>query len=133
MQWDGSVSAGFTTGRPWLPLEADHDQINVATLMQNRTSILHLYRKLIDLRRIHPTLVSGKIQCVVADRNVLRYERVGDKDRILVLLNMGADPVPMTTESGTVLASTDFDRDGQKMGGTFEMKGAEGLIIDLDP
>jgi alpha-glucosidase len=133
MQWDGSVSAGFTTGRPWLPLSADHDQINVATLEQNRTSILHLYRKLIDLRRSHPTLVSGKMLSVVADRNLLRYERVGDKGRILVLMNMGTDPVPTTTESGTVLASTDFDRDGQKMGGAVEMKAAEGLVIDLDP
>jgi hypothetical protein len=63
---------------------------------------------------------------------VLRYERRGDKDRILVLLNMGTDSVRMTTESGTILASTDFDLDRQRVNGTVEMKAAEGMVIDLD-
>ena len=39
----------------------------------------------------------------------------------------------MTVESGTVLASTGFDRDGEKVNGTIEMNAAEGIVIDLDP
>src|ERR1700692_4819220 len=132
MPWDGSASAGFTTGRPWLRLGTDHEEVNVAALEQDGASILHLYRKLIDLRRNRPTLVSGKMQFVGADKGVLRYERRGDDDRILVLLNMSADSVGMTTESGTILASTEFDREGQKLNGTVEMKAAEGMVIDLD-
>jgi alpha-glucosidase len=46
MRWDGSASAGFTTGRPWLPIGTDHAQVNVVALEQNEASILHLYRKL---------------------------------------------------------------------------------------
>jgi alpha-glucosidase len=133
MPWDGSASAGFTTGRPWLPLGTDHEDVNVAALEQDGTSILHLYRKLIDLRRSRPTLVRGRMQSVSADKGVLRYERRGDDDRILVLLNMSADSVGMTTENGTILASTEFDRDGQKVNGRVEMKAAEGMVIDLDP
>jgi hypothetical protein len=38
----------------------------------------------------------------------------------------------MAIESGTILASTDFDRDGQKVTGTVEIKAAEGMAIDLD-
>jgi alpha-glucosidase len=133
MLWNGSASAGFTTGRPWLPIGADHEEVNVAALeRQDGASILHLYRKLIDLRRSRPTLVIGRMQFVSADKGVLRYERRGDDDRILVALNMSADSVQMTIESGTILASTDFDRDGQKVNGTVEMKTAEGMVIDLD-
>src|SRR5260370_29192820 len=66
------------------------------------------------------------------DKGVLRYERRGDEDRILVLLNMSTDSVRMTTESGTILVSTDFERDRQRVNGTVEMKAAEGMVIDLD-
>jgi alpha-glucosidase len=133
MPWDGSASAGFTIGPPWLPLGADHKKVNVATLEKEDTSILHLYRKLIDLRRSRPLLVSGRMQSISADRGVLRYERRGYADRILVLLNLSANSVRLTVESGTVLASTGFDRDGQKVNGTIEMNAAEGIVIDLDP
>ena len=132
MPWDGSASAGFTTGRPWLPLGADHEEVNVAALEQDGASILHLYRRLVDLRRSRSTLVRGRMQFVSADRGVLRYERRGDEDRILVLLNMGTDSVQMTVERGTILASTEFDRDGQRVNGIVEMKAAEGMVIDLD-
>jgi alpha-glucosidase len=132
MPWDGSASAGFTTGRPWLRLGADHEEVNVAALEQDAASILHFYRRLIELRRSRPTLVSGGMQFVRADGGVLRYERRGVEDRILVLLNMSTDSVQMTTESGTILASTEFDRDGQRVNGMVEMKAAEGLVIDLD-
>ena len=120
-------------GRPWLPLGADHNEVNVATLEKEQTSILHLYQKLIDLRRSRPSLVSGRMQSISTDSGVLRYERRGHADRILVLLNMSANSVRMTVESGTILASTSFDRDGQKVNGTIEMNAAEGIVIDLDP
>jgi alpha-glucosidase len=132
MPWDGSASAGFTTGRPWLPIGADHEEVNVAALEQDRASILHLYRKLIDLRRSRPTLVRGRMQLVSADNGVLRYERRGDEDRILVLLNMSADSVRTTVEGGTILVSTEFDRDGQRVDNIVELKAAEGMIVDLD-
>lgn len=133
MPWDGSTTAGFTTGRPWLPLCADHKEVNVAALKKDETSILHLYRKLIDLHRSRPSLVSGRMQSISAESGVLSYERRGHEDRILVLLNMSANSVRMTVESGTVLASTSFDRDGQEVSGTIEMNAAEGIVIDLDP
>jgi hypothetical protein len=72
------------------------------------------------------------MQFVSADRGVLRYERRGVGDRILVLLNMSTDSVQTTTKSGTNLASTEFDRDGRKVNGRVEIKAAEGMVIDLD-
>jgi alpha-glucosidase len=131
MQWDGSASPGFTIGRPWLRLGDDHEEVNVSALERDAASILHLYRKLTGLRRSRPTLLSGRMLLVSADRGVLRYERRGEDDRILMLLNMSMDPVRITTESGTILASTDFDRDGQKVNDVVDMKAAEGLVIDL--
>ena len=59
MPWDGSVNAGFTTGRPWLPLNTDYRQRNVSAFEADLSSTLHLYRRLIALRRSCPVLISG--------------------------------------------------------------------------
>src|ERR1019366_2592838 len=131
MPWDGSASAGFTTGAPWLPLGDDYKTVNVAALGQDPRSILQLYRKLIGLRRGRPTLVNGKVQSVAAENGVLRFVRIGSNDRILVLLNMGMDVAQITLDGGTVLASTSLDREGETVSGTLEMKSSDGLAIDL--
>ena len=131
MPWNVSASAGFTTGTPWLPL-GDNAASTVAALEHDPRSILMLYRRLIDLRRARPTLISGKLQGVLAENGVLRYERASPEDRILVLLNMSKDSVQVAIGSGTVLASTNLDRDGQKLSGTIMLEAAEGLILNLD-
>jgi alpha-glucosidase len=132
MLWDDSRYAGFTTGSPWLPLGDDHASANVEALEKDRRSILHLYRKLIDLRQCHQALVSGTLRSVSAENGVLRYQRQGEEEHILVLLNMGQDPERITIESGSVLVSTYLDREGQKVSGTVDLEVAEGIVIGLD-
>ena len=131
MPWDGSPLAGFTTGSPWLPLGEEHASINVEALEKDRSSILHLYRALIDLRRSRPTLVSGKLQSLTVASEILSFQRVGEQDHILVVLNMGHVPTQVEIESGTVLASTGLDREGQTVGKTLDLRAAEGLVINL--
>ena len=130
MPWDASPSAGFTTGLPWLPI-GDHEAINVAALKHDPASILQLYRNLIRLRRSHLTLVSGALQSVAVEKNVLSYQRTDDKQRIMVLLNIGSDAQTMVVETGTVLASTYLDRVGQEVSGLMDVRASEGLIIGL--
>ena len=47
MPWDGSENAGFTTAKPWLPLNADWPTRNVARMAEEPDSILTLYRQLL--------------------------------------------------------------------------------------
>ena len=131
MLWDASPSAGFTTGSPWLPLGDDHATMNVEAQEQDRTSILHLYRQLIHLRRSCPTLVSGKLQFITADHHLLSFQRVGQKERLLVLLNLGHDPARVELGDGTVLTSTYLDREEQLVHGAFDIRGAEGIVFRL--
>jgi alpha-glucosidase len=132
MQWDNSPGAGFTVATPWLPLASDFDKNNVAALLADRTSLLHLYRRLIALRRTHPTLVSGGLSRLSTESSLLRYERVGSEKKLLILLNLGFDPVETRLQSGTILLSTGFDCDGQEIQNVVTVRGAEGLIILLD-
>jgi alpha-glucosidase len=129
--WDGTPLAGFTTGRPWLPLGADHAVLNVAALEHDDRSLLNLYRELIAMRRRYPTLVTGTLAVVAAEGSILRYERSGSGKRLLILLNLGHDPVPTSINSGVVIASTCHHRAGERVAGIVEVKGAQGLIIDI--
>ena len=64
MQWDSSPQAGFTTGRPWLPIARSAASVNVAEERDDPRSILTLYHRLIRLRRAEETLSI----CLIAQR-----------------------------------------------------------------
>lgn len=130
MRWDSSPLAGFTTGSPWLPIGEDH-AINVETLDKDPTSIFHLYRRLIQLRRTCSTLVGGKLQLVTADQHLLSFHRVGEAERFLVLLNLGYDSVQLPLENGTVVISTHLDREEQSVGKSVDLRPAEGIVLRL--
>ncbi len=51
VQWDGTENAGFTTGTPWIGVNCNYTEINVAQQEQDPDSILNFYRKAIGLRK----------------------------------------------------------------------------------
>ncbi len=131
MPWDNSLLAGFTTGRPWLPLGEDHGSLNVAELDQKPESILHLYRALIALRRSHPVLVTGTLHAIAAANNVLSYEIHGDTERLLVLLNLADAPISVPSVTGEILAATSQDCLSKQPDGRTQLGAATGLIVQL--
>jgi glycosidase len=90
MPWDGSENAGFSTARPWLPLNADWSTRNVAQMAEEPHSILTLYRQLLAVRRAHLALSIGDFALLDAEGDVLAYERRHDAERLIVALNLGA-------------------------------------------
>jgi glycosidase len=89
MPWDGSENAGFSTARPWLPLNADWPTRNVAQMAEEPHSILTLYRRLLAVRRAHLALSIGDFALLDAEGNVLAYERRHGAERLIVALNLG--------------------------------------------
>ncbi|MDR2974615.1 MAG: alpha-glucosidase [Propionibacteriaceae bacterium] len=75
MQWDGSAETGFTTGRPWLGVNGNHTWLNYAAQVDDPSSILNYYRRLIRLRANSSTLSDGGFEPVYADRAVMMYRR----------------------------------------------------------
>jgi alpha-glucosidase len=129
MCWDRSQRAGFTTGVPWLPLGEDSHSVNVAAQQQDSSSILMLYRKLIALRKSHPTLVSGRLDEIHVEKNILRFRRRGVEE-IEVILNMTREEIAVQTPPARVLAGTRMDRDGEGAGFSTLHPG-EGLVLLL--
>ncbi|MEA2751920.1 MAG: alpha-glucosidase [Myxococcales bacterium] len=95
MPWDTTANAGFTTGTPWLPLNADWAARNVARLAAAPASMLVLHRELLALRRAHAALSIGELTLLDgldAAPDVLAYERCHERDRLLIALNLGTSP-----------------------------------------
>jgi glycosidase len=89
MPWDGSENAGFSTAKPWLPLNADWPKRNVAQMAEEPHSILTLYRRLLAVRRAHLALSIGDFALLDAEGDVLAYERRHGAERLIVALNLG--------------------------------------------
>jgi alpha-glucosidase len=128
MQWDATPLAGFTNGRPWLPIAPNHATVNVAAQNGDAGSILTLYRDLIRLRATHPALVEGRMQSIAAHNNVLRYQRACVNETLLILLNLSHEPVQIDA-SGAVIMSTHGDREGEVIAQATTLRPAEGLIL----
>jgi alpha-glucosidase len=89
MQWDASANAGFTTGTPWLKVNPNYPQINVAQQEADPDSILNYHRRLIALRKAEPALVHGRYALLLEnDPQIYAYTRtLGDK-QIVVITNL---------------------------------------------
>jgi alpha-glucosidase len=137
MQWDGGVNAGFSTGRAWLPLAETSVTDNVEDLAKDGTSILNLYRRLIALRRATPALTIGSYRPIVASGDLLLFGREHGRERILIALNLAAQPIAIDLAPeqffGRVLVSTLGDRDGDTIRRNLALRGHEGVAVALPP
>ncbi|HZA56794.1 MAG TPA: alpha-amylase family glycosyl hydrolase [Candidatus Udaeobacter sp.] len=135
MQWTGDERAGFTMGKPWLPVADDYETINVAVERNQETSILNLYHRLIELRRAEPALSVGGFAPLPADNDLIAYVRKTDERRLLVVLNLGAKARRFSMTElhcrAAVLLSTHFDRNRAELRDQLELRGDEGVIIEL--
>ena len=93
MQWNTSSNAGFTTGIPWLRLNDNYPDVNVAAQEKDTDSVLNYYKKLIALRKsdtYKDIFTYGKTIPVFPEKEMLMaYCREKDDKRILVLGNFG--------------------------------------------
>jgi alpha-glucosidase len=133
MQWDATEHAGFSMAEPWLPLPEDYVHENAQNLGEDKTSILSLYRALINLRKQTPSLVSGAYVPIAAQGELLLYRRQDDEQSILIALNLGSEPVSVLSDSiglgGEILLSTQMDRKGEAVGETLDLRSNEGVIL----
>lgn len=89
MQWDSSEHAGFTTGRPWIKVNPNYKEINVADALANPDSVFYYYQKLIQLRKENPVVVYGTYDLLLDDhQEIYAFTRTLDQDGLLVILNV---------------------------------------------
>lgn len=94
MQWDSTITGGFTTGRPWGRLEITYRKVNVAKQTDDPDSLLSHYRTLIHLRNAHPALQGdGMVAMDKSHPFVYAYVRYEGDDKLLVVINLDDEPL----------------------------------------
>jgi oligo-1,6-glucosidase len=92
MQWDTTAHANFTSGTPWLPVNNNYKEINVASEEKNPNSVLNHFRKMTKLRKENTVLVYGDYELLLPEHEqVYAYTRTSDKQKILVVLNFSVE------------------------------------------
>lgn len=87
-QWDNSLNAGFTTGKPWLKVNPNYATINASAQEKDPNSVLNYFRQLIKLRKKEPTLVYGKYTLLDPQNpSVYAYTRELNGRKLLIMLN----------------------------------------------
>jgi oligo-1,6-glucosidase len=101
MQWSAAANAGFTAGEPWIGVNPNHVQINVAAAQADPDSVLHHYRALIGLRKRRDVIVYGDYQPLFAAHpQVFAYRRSLGAERLVVINNFSAASVALDLPAG---------------------------------
>lgn len=99
MQWNSSENAGFTAGKPWLPIHDDYKICNAATEDADKNSVLNYLRKLNAFRANSEILLFGDYEELLRDdENIFAFARAVENKKIYVLANFTLNEVTFPTE-----------------------------------
>ncbi|MAA78674.1 MAG: hypothetical protein CL916_05400 [Deltaproteobacteria bacterium] len=102
MQWSNDKFCGFSKTKPWLPTESKN-LCTVHVQEEDPSSILHLYRALITLRKSHPVLHKGALKWLSSSKESLCYERYLEQERIVICINLSSRTITTPVQSGTII------------------------------
>jgi len=144
MQWSAGPNAGFApphVDELWLPLADDYESVNVEAQLEDPSSLLQLYRRLLSYRRSKPSIHRGSYRpvdgvpssCFVYLRSDV-VEPPAQRDPILVALNFSDQDQRIclpSMASGRIAVSTQLDREGLVDLRDLKLRPHEGLIVEL--
>lgn len=98
MQWSSANWAGFTTGTPWIGVNGNFGQYNVATMNNNGSSLLNTYRQLIQLRRSNEILQKGyPLLLDVDEPQAISFARILGNQGLLIVANLSGNAAVQPT------------------------------------
>ncbi|WP_174734252.1 glycoside hydrolase family 13 protein [Mesobacillus harenae] len=100
MQWSAQVNAGFTTGIPWLGVNPNFTEINVENQLSDPSSILHFYKRMIQLKKQNKIFTYGIYDLILTDHpQIYAYTRTLENEQVLIMANISADPALFKSDS----------------------------------
>ncbi len=100
-QWDATANAGFTSGKPWLKINPNYKNVNVAAEVGNVNSCLSYFKNAVQLRKNNKVLVYGKYELLdKANEKVYAYTRGEGADKVLVILNFSKEKIIWNLPAG---------------------------------
>ena len=95
MQWTAGENAGFTTGKPWLPVNPNHTFLNAEAALADKNSVFYHYQKLVALRKELEVFREGEFTLLLPeDEKIFAYTRDSKKGHLLVVCNFTDETLP---------------------------------------
>lgn len=137
VQWNEAENAGFTTGTPWLKVNSDYREINVAAQENDPDSVLNYYRSLVALRKsaaYKEVFTYGEFIPVYENLDgIMAFYRKDDSARILVAANFGKKSVDIELEymlKKVLLANRSHEEIGGTIG-TIRLDSCDAVVLEL--
>lgn len=100
MQWSAQANAGFSSAKPWEPINAGWERLNVEAQAADPDSLLNWYRGLVNLRNRYPALQTGDyIPFTSSCRRLYAVARVEGEQVVLTVANLGVQTLENCTIS----------------------------------
>lgn len=136
VQWSDAENAGFSTHKPWMLVNPNYKEINLAKQKDDRNSVYAFYKKMIALYKdpaYHETLTFGRFEPYAREtKNLIAYFRKGEGQTLLVLANFQNEPqtVMLPEAAGNVILNN-CDRVDLDDNGCITLGGYQAVIIEL--
>ena len=136
VQWSDAENAGFSTHKPWMLVNPNYKEINLAKQKDDRNSVYAFYKKMIALYKdpaYHETLTFGRFEPYMREtKNLIAYFRKGEGQTLLVLANFQNEPqaVVLPEAAGNVILNN-CDRVDLDDNGCITLGGYQAVIIEL--
>ncbi|MDQ1147586.1 alpha-glucosidase [Bacillus sp. SORGH_AS 510] len=96
MQWSTEENGGFSTGNPWLKVNPNFKDINVAAQQKDEKSVLSFYKKLIRLKKANEVFTYGTYDLLLKDDpQIFAYTRTLNEEKMLIITNLSTQPAVM--------------------------------------
>ena len=123
MHWNDSKYAGFSEAEPWLKMNSNYPEINVEKDFNSDDSVFKYYQKMIDLRKKYPVFAYGKYNILLEDdRNIYAYQRQGEENKLLVLLNFRQNEAVYDLSSELEIAEAELILNNYQKKAEFELR-----------
>ncbi|WP_210412628.1 glycoside hydrolase family 13 protein [Leptospira levettii] len=130
MLWDDSKNAGFTNGKPWLPVESFQSGDTVFGQKNDPNSLWKHYQTMFHLRKNFDVVRVGSLEINRTDEpTILSFERRFKKQRVQVFLNFGESQKDLNVDlKGKIIYGFGgADWDGKKL----HLPAHSGIIIGM--
>ncbi len=107
MQWNATEGAGFTSGTPWLKINGNHKDINVAAQVADPQSVYSFYKNMIDMRKNDEVLKLGSFEPLYMGKAVYAYKREYNSKAYIAIFNMRGknSKIPNSVTLGKTIVS----------------------------
>lgn len=98
-----AVNAGFSSGRPWLPIGKNHSELAVDQQIEDESSPWRFVQKILKIRKKTRVLQEGYLSFVNLSPNALGFERFiggSNPDRVCCYFNFSETQIPIINYCG---------------------------------